>query len=176
MPAWRLLPFTMQPQAQTNWCWAAVAVSVAAFFDAATRATQCSLANGELRRQDCCGKGGGRSCNLYGYLASALNRVGRLRVWRPSRAATPNEMQAEVDGSRPLCLRIAWASGGAHFLALIGYLPDGVAPIRNLVMVADPRWGVSVLPYDVLRKAYRQEGRWTDTYFTRPDGARPDDA
>jgi hypothetical protein len=30
------LSFTMQPQQRKNWCWAATAVSVAAFYDPAT--------------------------------------------------------------------------------------------------------------------------------------------
>ena len=66
MAGWHLLSFSMQAQAQRNWCWAAIAVSVAAFFDQRTPRTQCNVADEELRRTDCCGAGSAGPCNVYG--------------------------------------------------------------------------------------------------------------
>jgi hypothetical protein len=174
MAGWQRLPFAMQYQEQGNWCWAAVATSVARFFNSRTTRTQCNIADAELKRTDCCGAGAGGACNVYGYLASALNRVGHLKAWRPSGAATPAELKTEIDNGRPLCLRVAWASGGAHFLAVVGYLP-GSAQLTgsDLVAVEDSRWGSSNVPYDVLRESYRLDGRWTDSYFTRKRRGHP---
>jgi hypothetical protein len=168
LPGWQMLPFSMQPQAQPNWCWAAVAASVAAFFDAATHQTQCLIANAQLRRQDCCGSGASGPCNVYGFLASALNRVRHLKVWHPSVCAPLNEVRSEIDAKRPLCARVAWDSGGAHFVTIVGYLPDSDAVAGSeMIAVEDPLWGSSDVPYDVLRVGYRYDGRWTDSYFTK---------
>jgi hypothetical protein len=168
MPGWKLLPFTMQSQTQRNWCWAAVTASVAAFFDTRTRSTQCAVANTELQRRDCCRGGAGGPCNVYGYLASALHRIGHLKAWSAGRPATLDRVQDEIDRERPLCLRVAWRSGGAHFLTIVGYLPESEALAGSrLIAVDDSQWGPSDVPYNVLCAAYRQDGRWTDTYFTK---------
>src|SRR5204863_1759343 len=75
---WHRLDFSMQHQQQTNWCWAAVSTSVALFFNPSSGWTQCAVANGELNRNDCCGAGASGPCNVYGYLDTALTRVGHL--------------------------------------------------------------------------------------------------
>jgi hypothetical protein len=109
----RLLDFFMQPQQRRNWCWAATAVSVAAFYDPATAWTQCALANAELGRDDCCDDG--ERCDVPWYLDIALQRVGRLREWSAS-PATIEEVAAEVEsGNRsarwshgPMDRRTSW--------------------------------------------------------------------
>lgn len=158
---WRMLDFTMQPQDQSNWCWAAVAASVARFFKRSSTVTQCAVANGQLRRDDCCAGGASGPCNVYGLLASSLHRVGHLQRWAVGKRATLAELTAEIDQARPLCLRVAWFMGGAHFLAVSGYLAGS-----ELVAVEDPWWGQSDVPYDILRTSYQDAGRWTDSYYT----------
>ena len=68
----------MEFQVQTNWCWAAVATSVDAYYRHGTGAPMpmCEVANSELGRTDCCTTGAAGPCNVYGTLASALFRVG----------------------------------------------------------------------------------------------------
>jgi hypothetical protein len=173
MGGWHLLPFTMQTQEQRNWCWAGVTASIAAFFDSATRQTQCVVADAQLRRNDCCAAGAAGPCNVYGYLASALYRIGHLKSWSAGRPATLARAQSEIDLGRPVCLRVAWRSGGAHFLTIVGYLPSSEALAGSqLLAVDDPQWGPSDVPYDVLCAAYRQDGRWTDSYFTKTKARR----
>ncbi len=43
-----LLPYERQDQEQTQWCWAAVAASVAKYYDAETSWKQCTIVNAEL--------------------------------------------------------------------------------------------------------------------------------
>ena len=104
---------------------------------------------------------------MYGFLASSLNRVRHLRKWRIGNVATLAEVQDEVDGEWPLCARVAYDSGGAHFITIVGYLPDSeeLAGSR-LIAIEDPFRGSSDVPYDVLCEGHL-EGRWTDSYFTR---------
>jgi Papain-like cysteine protease AvrRpt2 len=162
LPRWDRLSFQMQPQQQTNWCWAAVSTSVALYYDAASTWTQCSVANGELSRSDCCGSGAATACNVYGYLASALQRVGHLDHW-DGNAAVFQTVDDEVDAGRPIGIRVAWSGGGAHFLAIIGYLED----TQNYVAVDDPIYGKSDVTYDTLKTSYQGSGTWTHTYYTK---------
>jgi Papain-like cysteine protease AvrRpt2 len=162
LPQWDRLKFQMQHQQQTNWCWAAVSTSVALYYDASSTWTQCTVANGELGRTDCCGSAASTSCNVYGYLNTALSRVGHLDHMDGSAAAFQS-VDVEIDPGRPVGIRVAWAGGGAHFLAIIGYLED----VENYVAVDDPIYGKSDLTYDTLRTNYQGSGTWTHTYYTQ---------
>jgi hypothetical protein len=162
LPLWDRLDFQMQHQQQSNWCWAAVSTSVALYYDAASTWTQCTVANGELSRTDCCGTGASTSCNVYGYLNTALTRVGHLDRMDSS-VASFQAVDDEIDAGRPIGIRVAWSGGGAHFLAVIGYLEDDT----NYVAVDDPIYGKSDLTYDTLKTSYQGSGSWTHTYYTQ---------
>jgi hypothetical protein len=159
---WHRLGFQMQHQQQGNWCWAAVAASVSRFYNTASTWTQCLVANSELGRNDCCGAGGPGACNRYGYLDVALTQVGNFdhMIWS---SATFASASGEIDGGRPLGLRVAWSGGGAHFLAIIGYLDDG----EGYLAVDDPIYGKSDVSYATLKSNYQQTGSWTHSYYTK---------
>jgi Papain-like cysteine protease AvrRpt2 len=164
MPAFA---FYMQPQARTNWCWAATAVSVQRYYRPNDRSTQCWLVCVTLNRNDCCNNPPARPdpCNVPGALDVALNFFGRLAlmVLRP---ATLPELAQEVAGLRPLCLRVAWWRGGAHFMACTGYLPTNVG---LFLLIHDPWYGTSWVPAATFPMLYQgANGIWTTTYFTRP--------
>lgn len=162
IPQWDRLSFTMQHQQQSNWCWAAVSTSVSLYYDASSTWTQCLVANAQLGRSDCCGSGAGGPCNVYGYLDQALTTVGHLSS--VSGIASFSSVDGEVDAGRPLGIRVAWSGGGAHFLAIIGYLED----TPNWVAVDDPIYGKSDLTYDTLVSGgYQGSGTWTTSYFTQ---------
>lgn len=155
-----LLAFTMQRQQQSNWCWAATSTSVAHYYDAGSTWTQCQVANSQTGRTDCCAGGAAGACNTAQVLDNPLQIVGHLdhMVGGSSTLAT---IRGEVDGGRPLCLRTAWAGGGAHFLAAIGYSPG------DIVHVDDPIYGPSDVAFATLTNAYQGSGTWTHSYFTR---------
>jgi hypothetical protein len=157
-----LLAFTMQHQQQSNWCWAATATSVAHYYDASSTWAQCQVANSQTGRTDCCGVGAGTACNIAEPLDSPLSIVRHLdhMVTAASAYAT---VQGQIDIGRPLCLRVAWSGGGAHFLAAIGYN----AQSGQIVSVDDPIYGPSDVPYNVLTSSYQGTGTWTHSYFTK---------
>jgi len=99
-PAAADLSFVMEPQAQDNWCWAAVAVSVAAFYSPATPWTQCALADAALQRDDCCGDGASGLCNVPWYLERSLAGVGRLNSLTHSALSFVAVMD-EIDAGNP---------------------------------------------------------------------------
>ena len=162
LPTWDRLAFQMQHQQQSNWCWAATSTSVALFYDPSSTWTQCAVADGELGRTDCCGVGASGPCNVYGFLDSSLSRVGHLDHME-SNIAPFQSVDNEIDGGRPIGIRVAWSGGGAHFLTIIGYLEDAT----NYVAVDDPIYGKSDLTYDTLKTSYQGSGSWTHTYYTK---------
>lgn len=160
---WDRLSLTVSHQEQNNWCWAATSDGVAHFYDPSSTWTQCGIANSELGRSDCCGSGASGACNVYGYLDQALSVVGHFDHIA-GQTADFQTVDHEIDGHRPLGVRVAWSGGGAHFLAIGGYRerPD------QYVHVEDPWYGPSDVAYSALTTAYQGSGTWTHTYWTKP--------
>jgi hypothetical protein len=161
--AWRRIVFTMQPQQQSQWCWAAVSVSVAGFYTSWSRWTQCMMVNAEFGHTDCCINGASAQCNQPNVLDSPLQRAGVFDHMVGGDVGI-GVIKAEIDAGRPLCWRIGWAGGGGHFAVIEGYrlLP------QQWVAVDDPIFGQSDLPLTTLTGgAYQGTGDWTHSYYTR---------
>ncbi|WP_456763885.1 papain-like cysteine protease family protein [Bradyrhizobium sp. USDA 4463] len=173
---WKALDFHLEYQEKTNWCWAALAVSVAKTYVSSGKYSQCEIANGELGRTDCCKQDKDEPCNVFGYLMSSLNRLDRFEQWnvrRPEKSerlrlqvrdAIQAEFRSEIDQGRPLCARIAWLGGGAHFVAIYGYAGDTEV---DAVAIADPWWGLSDIDWSDFPALYRMGAVYTDSYHTR---------
>jgi Papain-like cysteine protease AvrRpt2 len=159
-----LLAFMMQQQQQTNWCWAATATSVAHYYDVSSTWTQCQVANSQTGRNDCCGGGASTSCNTAQPLDTPLTIVGHLDHVIVA-AETYDNIRSQIDFGRPLCLRVAWSGGNAHFLAAKGYDAHSGGQIVN---VDDPIYGPSDVTYTTLATNYKGSGTWTHSYYTRP--------
>lgn len=177
-PRWHALSFMAQPQEHPEWCWAAVAASVAQFYR--NPIEQCEIANGELGRRDCCDeKAGSGPGNVVGYMMSSLYRVGHFARWAVRTIGKPppmdHDIRSEIDAGRPLCLRVVWNGSGAHFVTITAYLdgvalPGGDVPIDRIGL-ADPMFGgVSDIDYRDFPMAYLGGATWSDTYYTTPGG------
>jgi hypothetical protein len=160
------LGLTMQLQQQSEWCWAAVATSVARFFDAASTWTQCAVVDAELGLTTCCTNGASAACNQPWFLDRALTRVNHFDHWNGG-AATRTQVVDEIEGGRPLGVRVGWSGGGGHFLVIDGYDEDAEENDANIVEVRDPFYGTSRLSYDDLLSRYESSGSWTDSYWTK---------
>jgi Papain-like cysteine protease AvrRpt2 len=167
------IEFEMQEQCHSNWCWAAVAASVAAYYDRGSEVRQCDMANLELDRADCCHSACGAKdvdFNVTNVLASPLNRVRCLERLARRKRATPAEVLEELEAGRPLCVRTVWRDGGAHFVAIVGYWPD--TEETGTLALEDPFWGASEYSYAGFADHYQLlGGRWTDTYYTKSPSA-----
>jgi hypothetical protein len=165
-----MIDFEMQDQCHSNWCWAAVAASVAAYYGHPI--AQCQVANLELQRDDCCDFECGApdvDVDVTSVFASPLNRVGCFRRLSRFKQATPAEVREELAAGRPICARTIWPGGGAHFLTIVGcWFDSGDTP---MVAADDPFWGRSEYSYDRFTKHYQLlGGRWNDTYYTKRPG------
>ena len=137
--------------------WAATATSVALYYDASSTWTQPNRAHRLLRPRRL-------DCNTAQVLDSPLTIVGDLDHMVVA-AETYANIRRQIDFGRPLCLRVAWSGGGAHFLAAKGYDAHGGGQIVN---VDDPIYGPSDVTYSTLTTNYRGSGTWTHSYYTRP--------
>jgi len=153
--------FVMQRQERDQWCWAAVAVSIATFYDRATRwSSQCAVANSHLQRTDCCG--GTSLCNEANFVEYVLQTIGLYKHWHNGTKSF-DDVCAQIDAGNPVVCRIAWHGGGGHFVVITGYDRG-----NETVVVDDPLFNRSTLAYDVLCNAYLGMGRWADTSETTP--------
>jgi papain like cysteine protease AvrRpt2 len=161
---WRRLALAMQPQLQSQWCWAACSTSVSLFFDTAGTWTQCSVVNAELGQSTCCQDGSTAQCNQPWYLDRALTRTGNLASWSAG-TATVAQLRSQVADGRPVGARIGWSGGGGHFVMIAGYRacdPEGYIDVR------DPIYGSSDISLATFTSSYQGAGSWTHTYYTEP--------
>lgn len=163
------IELAMQAQCHSNWCWAAVAASVARYYDPNDTVRQCEIANLELQRVDCClypCDAKGVDFNVTNVFASPLRRVGCLRYLARFQRAEPSRILEELKAGRPVCVRTVWRDGGAHFLAIVGYWTD--PDDTTILTLDDPFWGRSEYDYDQFAEHYQLlGGTWNDTYYTR---------
>lgn len=154
--------FAVESQSQSEWCWAAVSRSIAVFFGTLTW-TQCQIASAELSLPCCTSPSSSTTCNVPWYMDAALSRVGHFDRWTgtPEPLAT---IQSEIAGDRPLGARVAWAGGGAHFIAIGGWLMDIAG--QAFLDIHDPFYGESQVSLQAFNHSYRSPGdTWTHSYF-----------
>ena len=167
------LQFQIQPQEKENWCWAAIAVSVADSFSnpARTQDSQCLLANRVLGVGTCCPSDQApESSDVARPLETALKAAGvRCRVVGP--LPDFDAAAAEIDRNQPFCVRIGPPQGElgiGHFLVVHGYwrAPSG----KNYLILADPGGGTRRrMEFEEFRNNFHLEGNtlgtWTHTYL-----------
>jgi hypothetical protein len=154
------LPEFMQTQEQTNWCWSAVATSVGLLFQSGGW-RQCETATRCLSGVDCCANSA--PCNVYGYLDKSMACTRSLASWG-SGTATKARIKSDIRAGRPVCTRVAWTGGGAHFMAITGYDED---PTHGLsITIQDSIYGTLELSYADYPALYHGGGSWTHTYYS----------
>jgi len=164
--AHRKLHFKIQQQEQTEWCWAAVAVSVEKFFDKDSKLKQCKVANKLFHKQnnECC-----EDPDTYNDPEELEIALQKIHKWRNTLSGplTFEQVQREIDNNRPVCVGITWYSGGGHFVVVRGYrlLASGAQQLY----VADPENPSNLVDFNEFTVAYYGEGTWTETDFVASD-------
>jgi hypothetical protein len=171
----------MQCQQESEWCWAAVAVSINDYLDPpAAQAvggpawTQPSLATLVLAQElqwnppvDCSADPN-QTCDQPAGLDDALTITKNLMQggFRSNSFLDFTSLQMFMDQQLPVGARILWPAGGAHFIALSGYQLFSTG--EQKVMVEDSLYGPSVQDYSSLRGQYIYQGVWNDSYLVTP--------
>jgi papain like cysteine protease AvrRpt2 len=162
----KLLPFTMETQKREEWCWAAVSVSVARFYEQGSLWRQCSLVNEELGGGNCCQNPIPAECNQPWYLERGLERVLHLA----DHVQTPlsfDSVADEIDAERPVGCWIRWPDGTGHFVVLNGYSRDfASAPTKEYVSVRDSKYPSADYLFSKFQNSYRTHGTWRFSYLT----------
>ncbi|MFL6464693.1 MAG: C39 family peptidase [Bryobacteraceae bacterium] len=167
--------FQIETQEQRNWCWAAVAATVANYFFPGQAIEQCAVATGVQYAQgvpntNCCPNGSTSVCDIPEALEDALNTVNNLLGKSLTHHASDTYLdfkiiRQKIDAGLPICARIRWYGEGerGHFVMIIGYSESPSA--GQWVDIADPRYEDSTIPYEQFRSAYWGAGWWDDTYL-----------
>jgi hypothetical protein len=134
------LTVTMHPQETGMWCWAASGQMVMAYLG--TNVAQCTQANNEFSRNDCCNRPVPYACVQGGwpefpkYNFSFAKTTNAPLSW--------NQLKAEISasnncGNRPFCFTWAWTGNGGHVMVAIGYQTISLMALKiQLVEVNDP--------------------------------------
>jgi hypothetical protein len=166
-------------QQQDQWCWASVALGIAAHFAAPNPARwkqQCSLVNDFLKANtpqentDCCGPEGKKEpCNKARAVSRALSMAGHYMDYKEKTSF--KALQNAIDRGEPVVLRIYRTTPGKtyyHFVVVDAYLglsqTNGHLSIRN---PDEPRH--FVVSYETLHtKEFDSGWKWEFTFFTQP--------
>ena len=161
------LTFTMQHQLPCNWCWAATSASVSFFYSNINPWTQCKVACSAITRNDCCLNTSPNPCNVPWYLDKALTVTSNFANY-VGNALLINNISPQIDAGEIIGVRIGWANGDGHFVAIYGYEAGNPDPY---VYIADPIYGTSYLDLSTFTTDYQGAGTWTDTYYTKSNAA-----
>jgi hypothetical protein len=167
----------MEKQEQTNWCWSAVAVSIHNFLDPKVSNLVPAWTQGLLATKLLTAGGGSMNCTLPkdastvcnqpGPLDTALTITGNLSKggFLENCYLSYESLQKWVTAKLPVCARIVWKEGGAHFVALDGTAISGAGLQLVHVQDPDPKVAPSFWDYESLVEHYRDLGLWQDTYL-----------
>lgn len=156
------LNLSMQPQKESEWCWAAVSASVAAFFSDTSPWTQCGIVCEMLAQSACCTDGSSSACNQPYYLDRALRLVKHYKSDFEGRPAD-SWLDSEISERNPVGVSINWTGGGGHFVAV-----DGFDTTKGTIDVRDPLFGNAWLAASSFPSTYQGGGTWAWTYETAP--------
>lgn len=171
----------MQHQERSEWCWAAVSVSVDHFFHPSSVENQCQIAGTELSLQCCAGNQPAQSpgCNVPFELNTALDRLHLLAAPPVLKPMSFADIQKEINGSRPICALIKWLdkngqpTNRGHFIAISGYRVT--AAEKQFVSIADPLYGASEIDYTEFSNphgGYRDGvGLWFASFLVKDEAA-----
>lgn len=164
--------FSIQQQAQTEWCWAAVSVSVFLFFNDQRWPDQCKLVNdifSAVLLGDCCQDGTTDECNLGWDIQQVLYAKGHLAGQDSSPVGFDILTREVAVNKAPVVVRVEFDDGLTdHFIAIVGCDSDSSG--AQFVLVADPggaNGNTSSYPFDNFPDNYRAGATWTNTYRTK---------
>lgn len=156
-----ILDLVLERQRQANWCWAAIASSLARYYGG--EAVEQDEIASRVIGVECRDPAFDERSNVYATLRDALLAVGCYSDWSPARPSF-ERIRSEIDAGRPLCICIEWRTTGLHYVVVTGYHERG-AELR----VDDPLYGPSIQRYGDFPRRYRASGAvWRNTIWTSP--------
>jgi hypothetical protein len=154
---------TLAAQQLERWCWAAIGAGLANFYHnkiiqqhevaAMVLGIDCTnfLIDEQLRQH----------CNVNFKLDKALAAVHCFSHWSFGKP-TFERLQYELSCGHPVCCRIAWFKGDAHYVMINGFNVS-----NRTLYIQDPLTGGHKVNYEHFPDDYNgKSGVWTETYWT----------
>jgi hypothetical protein len=154
--------YLYEQQWKSQWCWCAVAVSVARTYVPALSLTQGNLA-ALILGDVACDTRDPDLCNSPHELDDALTFVDHFNGIAMPLNIT--DIAKELEASRPVCAKVIWndSIGGSHFVAI-----SGCDVGTGAITVEDPLFGhTPTINLFQFAEAYRGVGTWNLTYLTK---------
>jgi hypothetical protein len=172
---------TVERQKMSEWCWAAVSVSVDRLFRPSSTHTQCEIAGATLKAQCCAGNlpAPSAQCNAPHELHPVLGTLHLLAAEPIVKPVAFADVQKQIDAGHPICVLIKWLDKDGkpgdrgHFIAISGYR---VTPSqKQFVSIADPFFGDSEIDYTQFASpqgGYRDgRGVWFASFLVNNEAA-----
>ncbi|MEI5996296.1 hypothetical protein H3V53_03460 [Paraburkholderia bengalensis] len=160
----RKLKISVDPQIQSEWCWAAVAAAINTSFGGPGSLTQCAIAS-QVTGGECCDNGDSSVCNQPQDLKVVLTFLG-FNV-ECTGAVSVEKLSDQVDKERAIPVRVRWSDGGAHFLLVTGVEDVPNPSTIKDILVSDPIYGSGVCAFEDLQTNFLKNGGvWSNTYLT----------
>jgi hypothetical protein len=161
------IPFTMLRQpTDSNWCWAAAAVSISRFLDPVNN----PWTMGSLVRKAFDPACSVATCNVQWCLQNALHLTGNYCSF--TGPLNDNELfriSEELKNNRPVCCRVKIRGTVGHFVVITAIsIKDG----EPWIMLEDPSDGGEIeQSIASFRNYFRtRRNKWTHTFFTKKKG------
>jgi hypothetical protein len=179
--------FHMQHQEESQWCWTAVATSVARKYDPNSALMQCDVACALYKSQNtplaCCGIDR-PTCNQPQALSDVLRITGNLSGNAIDREGVPIDhiadfdfLAAQIGQDRPVCIRIGWPPDCTlgHFIVITGFRKTDTGEL--MVDVQDPEDDAvddpkAITIAELTTNYALVGGKWTWTYRTQAAAGR----
>ncbi|WP_162996444.1 papain-like cysteine protease family protein [Mucilaginibacter celer] len=153
---------TLANQQLERWCWAAIAQGLTAYYHQNT-IQQYEIAS-QVLGFDCSAYTDSTDvserCNINYNLDKALEAVNCYSHWSPGKPFF-ERVQFEISMGRPVCLRINWFKGDAHYVMI-----NGFNAANATLHIQDSLHGPSQIVYKHFPSKYRAGGVWAETYWT----------
>lgn len=164
-PPGRRLDLSCEEQQGEFWCWAAVAASLAGFYDPQAKWEQCELANRQLQTGRCCADM--EFCDRPERLDKVLQITGNLVSFNLGSEPTLSfeEIQSEIDNGRVVCSRVGLFGDGGHFQMIIGWKLAGG---ERYLIISDPLYSETEIAFSSFASRYEGAGVWNVAYITAP--------
>ena len=154
------MAFTVQHQEARNWCWAAVAASVGAISAPRREFQQFKVVENNLGATNCDIDPKSNACNRPFYLDLALEKLPRSIDTQGPLPLEKVISELAAKPAVPICVKIDWKSGGAHYVAIVDVTGT------DMLVIEDPKNGHHIhCKYTTFQTHYRRRGTWSETYL-----------
>lgn len=164
----KILDVSIPAQTLDTWCWAAVAVGIAAAYNGGDPEKQCSFV-GKVINSNCCPARDHSKdeCNKPRDLCTALPQH-ILQELDDPKHCTPEFIKSQIDAGHPVVARIDWKGDPLDHLVVITGYRETVNDFFE-VYVQDPDTGAqSRERFLHFLYNYRDLGQWKRSYVTGP--------